>query len=424
MTNAYKKIFPIGILFLTACGGDDVLYTNMEPVICPGVDILTVPVTPPSEVSAPLSDISENSVNGTNSFAVNLYLRSSAETNDNVCISPFSIENVLGMLANGDDGETRDEILDVLGFDKGESGLACMNAYYRTLLSNLPNLDDTSCIFTNSLWYDPCIPIYSDFSKTIAKYFYAVNMPMSPAGEIGKEAINKFVKANTRGLIDNFLETPIRSTVALMNTAYFKGQWKNPFDKGLTLEKEFTNLDYSSSRVMFMNSTMECDYARIEDGTEAIRMPYGKEGENFSMTLILPSSLINHVPLDEAFLGDNLKRLYEKFKEETVVLSLPKFEVEYKDNHMVDLLCKMGLAKTFDSCFGFNNIVEYPLPFYLDCFIHATKLIVDEDGTEGAAVSIGGGNGIQIINFDRPFIFLLQENTTGAILFIGSVKKL
>lgn len=424
MLNILKILLPLTFLLICSCSGDLDNFKQDGPVICPGLDILTVPLAPPSEISAPLSDISENSVYGTNSFAVNLYLRSSLETNDNVCISPFSVENVLGMLANGDDGESRDEILDALGFEKGEEGLASMNEYYRTLLSNLPNLDDTSCIFTNSLWCDPYIPIYSDFNNTISKYFYAVNIGFDPTGETGKAAINQFVKTNTRGLIENFLETPLQATIALLNTAYFKGEWKIPFEKELNAVKDFANIDYSSSKVTFMNALTECEYARIEDGTEAIRVPYGKNGNNFSMTLILPSALINHIALDEALCGENLQDLRANFKKETITLSLPKFEIEYKNDQMVDLLHQLGIEKTFNPDFGFNKIVDYSLPFYLNCYIHASKIIVDEGGTESASASIGGGNGNRVMTFDRPFVFLIQENTTGAIIFIGSVKNL
>lgn len=436
MSNYLIKTLPLLALLICSCTGDGDL-TDYAPVappeICPGVDILTVPVAPPSEAYAPLSVISESSVKGTNSFAFNLYLKSSAENKENLCISPFSIENVLGMLANGDDGESRDEILNVLGFEKGETGLSSMNEFYRTLLSNLPNIDDTSCIFTNSLWCNPDIPIFPDFSNKIAKYFYAVNWPISPAGDSGMEAINKFVKTNTYGLIENFLEFPISSSVVFLNTAYFKGAWSNYFSE-LKNKRVFLNSDSSKSDVKYINSDLKCESSVTESGYEAVRLPYGKRG-NFTMTLMMPPMAENCPPLnpDEVFDAEIFQDIEQNFKNEDIYLYLPKFEVATKDNNMMSVLNEMGLNKLCDSNQGLTSIVDYPQPFYLNLFIHATKLIVDEAGTEGAAASAGGlvtstGNGGGIsrrtVDFNRPFAFLIKENTTGAILFIGSVKNL
>jgi len=425
MNKRCKKLLSFfALAIFSACSAvDDEDNLQPEPVICP--DILLAPIAPPAEASASLANVSKDVVDGTNRFAVDFYLANSKLSNDNnVCVSPLSVGNVLGMIANGDNGASRDEILSLLGFETGETGLVNLNSYYQTLISNLPNLDDTACIFTNSLWYDYRIPVYQSFSQTIAKYFYALNIGISPAGVEGMEAINRFVEINTYGLIKNFLDVPMSAYVAFLNTTYFKGQWKNSFDKRLTNEHEFHNLDYSSSMVPFMHTETECEYAMAEDGTEAIRLPYGKEGKNFSMTLILPSSQINHVPLDEALSNDNLQQLESKFKFKQLFISMPKFEIENKNNDTLNILIEMGLDKACNPSYGFPLIVDHNKAFYLDNFIHATKIIVNEDGTEGAGASIDDGNGVQMISFDRPFIFLVREQVTGAIIFIGSVKNL
>ncbi len=438
MTNTYKKIIPIGILMFAACTSEDLMYeetTNPVICICPIQNLLDVPVAPPSEASAPLTGISKASVAGTNDFAVDFYLANSKVLKENVCVSPFSVGNVLGMIANGDTGESRDEILELLGFEKDETGMKTLNDYYQTLLSNLPNLDETTCIFTNSLWRDDFVPVYSDFSNIISKYFYNVDIPFGPSGEEGKEAINRFVRTNTRGLIDNFLDSPIDSSIAFLNTAYFKGSWKYPFEKELTDKGIFLNSDMSESNVDFMRSLTKYEYAETEYGCEAIRLPFGENGANFYMTLMLPSIQANRPATnpDEVFEKDILKEFEENFQSEMILLNLPKFEASTKNSNTIDILKTMGLSKVCEPTAGISHIVDYQDPFFLNCFIHVSKLIVNEDGTEGAASSIGGfggstgpdlPNGFREITFDRPFGFMIQERTTGAILFIGSVKKL
>ena len=141
--------------------------------------------------------------------------------------------------------------------------------------------------------------------------------------------------------------------------------------------------------------------------------------------------MINHIPLDEALDSDNIKSLNKGMKEEYVMMWLPKFEIESNNPRTIDILRHLGLENVGSGSQPFGLIADQE-NFYLTCFIHATKLKVDENGTEGAAVSLGGmdnsvGPGgeepsIREIVFDRPFIFYIQENTTGTILFIGSVK--
>lgn len=435
MTNTYKKIIPLGMLLLAACTSEDSMYVDSNLTICPVVNSLDVPVTPPSEASAPLSGVSKVATEGTNNFAVDFYLANSKEETENVCVSPFSVGNVLGMIANGDNDESRDEILELLGFEKSSSGMEALNIYYQTLLSNLPNLDETACVFTNSLWRNDFVPVFSDFSNIISKYFYAVDIPFDPSGEDGKEAINRFVRANTRGLIENFLDSPIDSSIAFLNTAYFKGSWQYPFEKDLTDKGSFMNSDMSESMVDFMHSLVKCEYAESEYGYEAIRLPLGENGANFYMTFMLPSTDANRPATnpDEVFDKNLLKEFDETFKQEMILLTLPKFEASTKNSNTIDILKTLGLDKVCDSTVGIPNIVDYHDPFFLNCFIHATKLIVNEDGTEWAAASLGGmdesmgpdlPNGIREITFDRPFSFMIQERSTGAILFIGSVKKL
>ncbi len=382
--------------------------------------------------SAPLSTVSSESVEGSNEFALNFYLASSRECHGNVCVSPFSVGSVLAMIANGGTGTGRDEILTLLGFEASASGLNALNTHYQTLLSNLPNIEDgISCNFTNSLWCDPTQhPINESFMQTISDHYYAGKIDFAPGGESGKKAINQFVSKNTNGLIKEFLTSPLDIELAFLNTSYFKAGWTYPFFKEKTSKEDFLDIDYKKQKTDFMVNRAILEYAQTEDGTEAVRLNYGNKRQ-FSMILLIPTTQINHVALDEVLTADNVRQINSNFKHMDMKVKLPKFDVELNNPYTIDILREIGLDQV---CTGkaFFSMISEDKPFFLKCFVHAAKLKVDEEGTEGAAASLGGMDfaspGDEIpekpheIVFDRPFIFYILENTTGTILFIGSVK--
>lgn len=426
MNRLLKTLAGLTALSLTACLGETVAYTG--PEVCPGFyDDLPV-VTPPASASAPLSTISKESVENSNEFALKFYLANSKENRKNVCVSPFSVSSVLAMIANGDTGVGRDEILTLLGFEASESGLNTLNTYYQTLLSNLPNIEEgVTCNFTNTLWCDPMLhPINKSFMQTIADHYYACKVDIAPGGESGKDAINRFVSQNTNGLINEFLKSPLNIDLAFLNTSYFKADWSAPFSKDKTAKGDFHDIDYKTQKIYFMMTNAFAKYAQTEDGTEAVRLNYGKQ-QQLSMTLILPTTQINHVALDEVLTTENVRQINSNLNYCDIIVKLPKFEVELNSNTF-EILKDLGLEEVCTGKASFDMISENA-PFVLKNFVHAAKLKVDEDGTEAAAASLGGcwtsvgdEKPPREIVFNRPFIFYIQENTTGSILFIGSVK--
>lgn len=427
-------------LMIVSCTGETVDYTVLPvtpPTTLPEVEVAELPaempdVTPPTVASAPLGTISTETVENFNDFSMRFYLANSANSRENVCVSPFSVGAVLGMIANGDDGDGRDEILKMLGFDQSEAGLNALNTYYQTLMSNLPNIEDgISCDVTNTMWCDPLsFRIRKSFMQSIMDRYYAYGIGINPGGVSGQKAINEFVDKNTNGLIKNLLTSPLDISLAFLNTLYFKAGWSQGFEEYATSKKPFIDINGKETEADFMYRFDITEYVETEDGTEAIRLNYGNQRQ-FSMTCILPSSRINHIPLDEALTPDNIRSINRGMKKENVMMWLPKFEIESNNTNTLDILKHLGLENVGSGQYPFGLIADHD-NFCLNCFIHATKIKVDENGTEGAAVSLGGmdnsdhlggeESSIREIIFNRPFIFYIQENTTGAILFIGSVK--
>lgn len=425
MKRVIKTVAALLALSAVACSSEIVDYS--EPI----ADDSKIPVVnPPSQISAPLTSVVPEDVKGSNSFALKFYLANAAKLSGNVCVSPFSVGAVLGMIANGDDGICRDEILSLLGFEEGETGLAALNTHYQTLLSNLPNIDDyVKCNFTNTLWCDPeAIQIRQPFMETLSDHYYTTRIDISPYGEYGKNSINRFVSKNTNNLIPEFLQQPLDVNLAFLNTSYFKAPWMDSFDKDNTEKRTFHDINHLEQQADFMCLTTIPECAILDDGSEVVRLMYGTN-RHFSITLILPPST-DASALDEALNEDYINSVNGKLKDEKVKIILPKFEVEYNNPNTLDILKEIGLENV---CSGMPfNLISDSNDYLLSCFIHATKLKIDEDGTEGAAASLGGFIDMagpsfnptkpREIVFDHPFIFYIQENTTGSILFIGSVK--
>lgn len=430
--NRFLSAFTTSILGLlvVSCTGETVDYSE-PPVTPPAVippEVAELPTdlpdaTPPTEASAPLSSIPAETIENFNDFSLKFYLANSAEMKGNVCVSPLSVGAVLGMIANGDDGAARDGILKMLGFEESKEGLDALNAYYRTLLSNLPNIEEgITCNVTNTLWCDPAIfRIRKSFMDAISDSYYAYGIGISPAGEIGRKSINEFVDKNTNGLIKDFLRKPLQTELAFLNTIYFKAGWTEGFWEYETSKSTFVDIDGKEKVADFMSNGEFAEYAGTEDGTKAVRFNYG-ENEQFSMTCILPSSSKDHTALDEVLTLDKINDLNKKMKHVRAYVRLPKFEIEMNNPNILSILTSMGMKES--SKFG---LITDGGEFSLNSFIHATKIKVDENGTEGAAVSLaetttGVHVPVAVVFFDRPFIFYIQENTTGVILFIGSVK--
>ncbi|MDE5871545.1 MAG: hypothetical protein K2H22_06375 [Muribaculaceae bacterium] len=375
----------------------------------------------------PLKAIGTNNALKANEFATELFRKAYAKERGNTCISPASVFLTLAMTANADDGECRDEILDILGYDTGETGLNELNAYSNALLVEVPDFNgDTQCGFTNSLWHSPYFNLLPSFTDNLKEIFGAADVEIWLGDEKGRNAINQFVEENTRGMIKEFLKVPLQTDLGILNTTYFKGTWKQKFDEKHTSKGNFQNLDGSSSRTNFMTLTDMMEYS-YSDYATSVRLPYA--GERYTMTLIMPDEDIEFNDMLRDLDGKHINDVTSRSRVGKVELKLPRFQQESNSN-IIRILKEMGLDRT---CFpGIMKATGSPLE--LQTFQHAVKIIVNEKGTEGGAASLGGFYGTSLpnpeampaehISFDRPFIYMIQDNISGTVLFMGAVTSL
>ncbi|MDE6400941.1 MAG: hypothetical protein K2L68_08800, partial [Muribaculaceae bacterium] len=363
----------------------------------------------------PLTAATRGAVEVNNGFAVKLLKEISSKEDGNVCISPISVSTAVSMFANGDDDESRDKALAVLGYSKGREGLETLNSYNSLMLENLPILDRTTrCMISNSLWNAGIRPFTADFKSTVSAVYNAESFDMHPGDSKGRERINQWIEGKTDGMIKTFLTEDLLSDVALVNACYFQGKWKVPFDIKDTTKDEFLNIDGTSGKAEFMKNKDVFYYSETDDAC-SVRMPYGNG--NFAMYLLLPKEGYG---LEDIMKPETVNTVVDNKELYEVDLRVPSFNHSYKCD-LVGSLENLGMKKEFE------GVVENDV-YTLNMMLHGVEIKVDEEGTSSSSTTVSGmltSPGLRDVEmvFNRPFIYFICEESTKSILFIGTVTK-
>lgn len=360
-------------------------------------------------------------------FFANVFNEEAADKDDNFMVSPLSLSMALAMTWNGADAETKQAMQKVLRLD-GYSDEE-VNEYYKKLREALLKTDpSTKLAIANSIWTNKNVVIDSDFIKVNQDYFNSVVKSVDFADSKTVNELNQWAAENTNNLIDHVIdETDPMALMYLMNAIYFKGVWTSEFDAKNTTKKPFFYMNGKSKNVDMMHQKTDFNYTENQL-LQMVELPYGNQA--FSMLVLLPKEgkMLADI-ISDLQKGDSWTALASGLRESEVDLYLPKFKTEYS-KRLNDALINMGMGIAFDpSRADFSRMSDH------DAFIsfvdQFTYISTDEVGTEAAAVTVVG---IELtsyqpprtvtFNANRPFIYIIQENSTGSILFMGAVKDL
>ncbi|MDD3189658.1 MAG: serpin family protein [Fermentimonas sp.] len=358
-------------------------------------------------------------------FFANVFNEEAADKDDNFMVSPLSLSMALAMTWNGADGETKQAMQKVLRLD-GYSDEE-VNEYYKKLREALLKTDpSTKLAIANSIWTNKNVVIDSDFIKVNQDYFNSVVKSVDFADSKTVNELNQWAAENTNNLIDHVIdETDPMALMYLMNAIYFKGVWTSEFDAKNTTKKPFFYMNGKSKNVDMMHQKTDFNYTENQL-LQMVELPYGNQA--FSMLVLLPKEgkMLADI-ISDLQKGDSWTALASGLRKSEVDLYLPKFKTEYS-KRLNDALINMGMGIAFDpSRADFSRMSDH------DAFIsfvdQFTYISTDEVGTEAAAVTVVG---IELtsyqpprtvtFNANRPFIYIIQENSTGSILFMGAVK--
>nr|MBN2277415.1 serpin family protein [candidate division Zixibacteria bacterium] len=362
-----------------------------------------------------------------NAFAFNLLeVINAGEENNNLFISPLSISYALGMAYNGAAGDTRDSIaavLQVLGMESEE-----FNQSYYNLMSFLIGVDSqVQMSIANSMWPRMGFILLEDFVSTNQKYFAAEIEPLDFDDPEAADIINRWVAEKTNDKIESIVTPPIspETILFLINAVYFKGTWTFRFDPEYTQEAPFYAYNGSEVSCQMMSQKCSLDVFLGDDFVMA-EIPYNLGA--FNMTVLLPNP---GVDINE-FVGrincDNWKSWQGQLSLNEVNLWMPRFQVE-TEYSLEKPLSDLGMGIAFLPYTADFSGITGNRDIYISRVKHKGFIEVNEEGTEAAAVtSIEFGNTsdgpqMTIIRLNRPFVYIIHEVNSGAILFMGKLME-
>jgi serpin B len=395
---------------------------------------LSNPPAPTSTIPTSSSQASSTSV-ANNQFAIDLYSRYANEkgANENVFFSPFSISSAMAMVYEGAKGQTAQEIGNVFHFP---ADIATLRSGYQNAFESINNNSSSYTLSTaNALWVQNDYQLLPSYTNAVQTYYGGsiTNLDFANDPSVAASTINQWVASRTANKIQNILSpsdvTPATRLI-LTNAIYFKGAWSAPFEEAATQNKDFTTGSDTISQVPIMEQTTNFAYADV-GGAQILQLPY--EGDDVSMFILLPKN--NDLPTFEKNLRyQNISDWEGALQDQLVDVSMPKFKIETQEQMSSDLEA-MGMPTAFSptaaDLSGMAAIANPSQNLYISAVIHKAFIDTDENGTEAAAATaivIARATAVSssrptpvIFNANHPFMFFIQENKTGNILFVGRV---
>jgi serpin B len=356
--------------------------------------------------------------------------REVAGRDENVFFSPWSLNSALAMTYEGARGKTADEMRSVLHFSGNDS----LRRRSFSSLDRRINANDSGYVLStaNALWVDDGFPLEGAYEDVVFAYYRgkAANLDFKGAPDDARQTINRWVEEKTAYRITELVPpgyiSPLTRLV-LTNAIYFNGTWVREFDISETREEDFFTADGSTVSVPMMRQLDEdAKFNYLETGDmQMLQMAY--KGGNLSLVILLPRG--HDIALLERSLTVEKLAQWKKDKRKTRVdVYIPKFKIS-AEYFLKENLMNLGMPTAFTGMADFSGISP-GRELFIDEVIHQAYVDVNETGTEAAAfffLSRTGSSGyeppdVPVFRADHPFLFMIQDEETGCILFLGRVS--
>lgn len=365
-------------------------------------------------------------VDAGNQFGFDLFQKTYANETDanNIMVSPVSVALALAMTYNGAETSTKEAMekaLRLQGLSRQE-----INESYQALIKGLQSIDPKVILeIANAIYYRQGFEVEPNFVNLNQKFYDAEISALDFSSPSAVQTINDWVNGKTHGKIPTILDqiTPMQ-VMFLLNAIYFKGTWAKEFNPKSTEEQPFYVQPGQPVQTKMMHRLDTLDYATTEDFS-AIRLPYGKG--NYNMYVFLPSEGKTPGDIVTKLNKQSWNDWMKSFRlTQTVDIMLPKFKYPY-EIMLNDVLTDMGMGIAFTGAADFSGINRFG-DLLIDYVKHKTFIDVNEEGTEAAAVTIVAiertsvGPTKTYFHVNKPFMYAITEKSTGAVMFIGTVK--
>lgn len=426
------SLFACWALIALVCAG---CYVRASPSTPPTVasGTLAAPAAPtgppgmlpsglmPAEVSTAPQEIP-----GVSRFGLELYAQLRANDSGNLFYSPWNISTALAMTYAGAKGDTAAQMAKVLHF--GPESPAFHEAMAQRLAALAANKPGHELHVANRLWGAKGEPFRAEFLAT-NRDRYGAELALVDFAQNAAEAcqqINAWSSEHTREKIRELVsdsDVDASTRLVLTSAIYFKSQWLSKFDPQQTRPEKFHTGPDAKVDVPMMHQQGPFLMTH-HDGMRMIELPY--VGGAQSMLVLLPDQVDGLKQLEERLTAGQLAQWTSQLQAQEVELSLPKFTFS-SSFQLADTLVSMGLTAPFDpAAADFSGMSSDP-GLYLAKVIHKAFVAVEEEGTEAAAatavIAMRGPSQPAVFKADHPFVFVIRDNATHELLFVGRVVQ-
>lgn len=373
---------------------------------------------------------SQTIANANNDFAIRLYskLQAAGKKNENLFFSPYSISTALAMTATGAENQTEVQMLKTLGLPTKTEKQKLHSAIGKVIkeLNDRGQENDYQLSIANALWGQIGYEFLPEFIELAGNnYDGGLNeVDFAGATETTRQTINSWVEKKTNDKIQNLISKGVLDSMTrlvLTNAIYFKADWANGFKADRTQNADFTLAGGEKISVPMMNQTAEFNYVEI-DNFQLLELPY--INNELSMLAFLPKEIDGLGEFEKTLTIKNINQWLGKSNKCKVIVSIPKFKMTSKFN-LNNVLKSLGMADAFSADADFSAMTGQK-DLYISDVIHKAYVDVNEEGTEAAAATAVvmrltsiSPQELPIFRVDRPFLFLIRDNLSGTILFIG-----
>lgn len=376
-----------------------------------------------------LTEKQKQLINTSNAFGFEFFKKVNeiSGSDANMMVSPLSVSMALGMTRNGAANGTLEAMTSTLGFSVMND--TAINQSYKYIIETFTGLDPKVKLqIANSIWYNNTFTVEQPFVLANQQYFDASVTKLDFSSPTAVGTINSWVNEKTNTLIPKIIdEIPAEAVMYLVNAVYFKGQWKYQFDKSKTEQKPFHLYNGTELQVASMTQHETIPFYS-GPGFAAIELPYNQG--NYVMSLLLPDAGKTVDDVITQLSQANWNTWNTQFSDKDIQLQLPKFKYEYNEKQMKPILTDMGMDVAFDPINADFTRINKDGGLYISKVIHKTYIETNEEGTEAAAVTAvevgvtsAGPDQTYYFTINRPFVYFIQEKSTGTILFIGTVMN-
>lgn len=396
--------------------------------ICPNCGYGSANWQPPAPVTSPASEPPDPQlVLATTRFSLRLFQAiANQHRASNLLVSPLSVAIALSMALNGAANPTQADMLATLELESWS--VERVNVAIANLLKTLASIDpQVQLAIANSIWVNHQLVLSPSFLDRCQTFYQAIARKLDFSQPNAATTINHWVNTQTQGKISQIVNSlSTRDALLLLNAIYFKGIWRHPFDPQHTQPQPFTHLDGHQTSVAMMRQSGRFNYYE-SDRMQAVSLPYS-EGR-LRMVLLLPLAEVPWAGFLTDLTLERWESLLLQLRQRKGTVRLPQFKLQ-STIELNSVLTDLGMGSAFDSRANFSLLFSSPEApaLQISQVLHKGVIEVNEAGTEAAAVTAVRMTKALVeppfeLVFDRPFVAVIQDSQTGAILFISAVVE-